>query len=122
METFIYKVLSNDWLYLISNLCEINNYADDNSVCVHAKNVNDTVSKFESISKLMFNWFNKNNRQANSDKSQFILFTNDVLCNAWRKTGRQLNALGRLANVLSVDDKNILFECFILSHFNFFLL
>ena len=36
-----------------------------------------------------------------------------------RKTGRQLNVLGCLANVLSVDDKNILFECFILLHFNF---
>ena len=33
-----------------------------------------------------------------------------------RKAGEQLNALGRPANVLSVDDKNILFERFILSH------
>ena len=36
-----------------------------------------------------------------------------------RNAGRQLNALGCLANVLSIDDKNILIECFILSYFNF---
>jgi len=118
------------------------------------KNINDIVSKFESVSKVMFNWFSENNLQANPYKSQFILFTNDLLCNAvnidtiilhplgsvkllgvhvdrelnfnghvttiCKKAGRQLNTLGRLANVLRVDDKNILFECFILSHFNFF--
>ena len=48
METFIYNILSNNLLYLISNLCEIYNYVDDNSICVHAKNVNDMVSKIES--------------------------------------------------------------------------
>jgi len=147
MGTFIYNDLSNDLLYLISNLCEIYNYTDDNSIRVHGKNVNDIVSKIESVSKVMFNWFSENNLQANPDKSQFILFTNDVLCNAvnidniilhplgvhidrelnfngyvtkiCREAGRQLNALGRLVNVLSVDDKNILLECFNLSHFNF---
>ena len=35
------------------------------------------------------------------------------------KTDRQLNDLGDLANVISVDDKNILFQCFIRSHFIF---
>ena len=30
-----------------------------------------------------------------------------------------MNALGRLANVLDMKDKTTLFECFILSHFNF---
>jgi len=82
MGTSIYNVLSNDLLYLISNLCEIYNYADDNSICVDGKNVNDIVSKIKSISKVMFNWFSVNNLQTNPDKSQFILFTNDVLCNA----------------------------------------
>ena len=42
----------------------------------HAKNVNGIVSKIESVSKVMFNWFSENNLQANPDKSQFILFTN----------------------------------------------
>jgi len=41
MGTFIYNVLSNDLLYLINNFCDIYNYADDNSICVHGKNVND---------------------------------------------------------------------------------
>jgi len=37
MGTFIYNVLSNNLLYLISNLYEIYNYADDNPICVHVK-------------------------------------------------------------------------------------
>jgi len=196
----LYNILSNYLLYLISNLYEIYNYADDNSICVHGKKVNDIVSKIESVSKVMFS---ENNLQTNPDKSQFILVTNDVPCNAvnidniilhpfgsvkllgvhidrelnfnghvtrichchpcsnlgvgisegcfifdfvsfitfggrsahlayyvyksgrkttiiiiivtriCRKAGRQLNTLERLANVQSVDDKNILFECFI---------
>ena len=69
MGTFIYNDLSNDLLYLISNLCEIYNYTDDNSIRVHGKIVNDIVSKIESVSKVMFNWFSENNLQANPGKS-----------------------------------------------------
>jgi len=57
MGTFMYNILSNDLLHLISNLCEIYNYADDNSICVHGKHFNYIVSKIESVSKVMFNWF-----------------------------------------------------------------
>jgi hypothetical protein len=101
----------------------------------------------------MFNWFSGNNLQAIPNKSQFILYTNNILCKGiniyniilhplgsvkllvvcidcelnyndrvttiCRKAGRQLNTLGRLPNVQSIDDKNILIECFILSYFNF---
>ena len=34
------------------------------------------------------------------------------------KAGKQLNELGRLANILNTEDKYVVFECFILSHFN----
>jgi len=36
-----------------------------------------------------------------------------------KKAGKQLRALGRLANILSIEDKYVLFECFILSNFNY---
>ena len=32
MGTFIYNILTNDMLYMINDLCEIYNYADDNSM------------------------------------------------------------------------------------------
>ena len=67
---------------MINNWCEIYSYADNNSKYVNDKNINDIVSKTESVSRVMFNWFSENNFEANPDKSQFILFTNDVLCNA----------------------------------------
>ena len=41
-------------MYLIRNLCEIYSYADDNSISVHGKNVNDIVSKIVSVSKVTF--------------------------------------------------------------------
>jgi len=66
----------------------------DNSICVHGKNVNDIVSKIESVSKVMFNWFCENNLPANPDKSQFILFTNFVLYNAVNLDNIILHPLG----------------------------
>jgi len=45
------------------------------------QNISDIVSKIESVSKVMFS-FSENNLQANPDKNQFLLLTNDVLCNA----------------------------------------
>ena len=36
-----------------------------------------------------------------------------------KKAGRHLNALSRLSIILNTDEKMKLFECFILSHFNF---
>ena len=138
MGTFIYNILTNDMLYMINDLCEIYNYADDNSICFHGRNVNDIVTNIESVSNVMFTWFKENNLKANPDKCQFILFTKDVLqstvninnitlhslasvkllgvhidrelnfnCHVTevcRRAGRQLNALGRLANVLDMKD------------------
>ena len=36
-----------------------------------------------------------------------------------KKAGRQLNVLGRLEKVLNTSDKMRLFECFIMSDFNY---
>jgi len=42
----------------------------------------------------MFNWFSETNLQTNPDKSQFIPFTNDVLCNAVNIDNIILHPLG----------------------------
>ena len=79
MGPFIYNVLSNDLLYLMSESCEIYNYADDSTICVHGKSMSDIATNIETASKIMFNWFYENNLKPNPDKCQFILFSNDVL-------------------------------------------
>ena len=66
-------------LYMINDLCEIYNYADDNAICFHSRNVNDIATNIESVSNVMSTWFKENNLKANPDKCQFILFTKDVL-------------------------------------------
>jgi hypothetical protein len=150
---FIYNLHSNDLLYLIDDLCDIYNYADDNTICVHRDNVSDVLSNIERVSEILLNWFKTNYLQANPEKFQFILLSKDKLDNGvlvdntmlrsqecvkllgvnidhaltfsfqisetCKKAGRQLSALGRLSKVLKTDDKLILFECFILSHFNY---
>ena len=150
---FSYNLFSNDLLYLIDDLCDIYNYADDNTICVHGKVIDDVISQVENVSNILLDWFDANYLQANPDKFQFILLHkhkleynvnirnvilpsedsvkllgvhidyrldfNKHISETCSKAGRQLSALGRLSNVLNVNEKLLLFECFILSHFNF---
>ncbi len=150
---FSYNIFSNDLLYLVEDLCDIYNYADDNTICIHGSVVDDILSELESVSNVLLEWFELNYLQANPEKFQFMLIhTNKLEYNVnignavlssedsvkllgvyidhslnfsmhisetCKKAGRQLNALRRLSRVLSTKDKLLLFECFILSHFNY---
>ncbi len=57
---FLYNVFSNDLLYLVDGMCDIYNYADDNTICVHGKTVSDVISEIELISNVLLNWFETN--------------------------------------------------------------
>ena len=60
-------------------MCDIYNYADDNTICVHGTTVSDVVSEIELISNVLLNWFETNFLQANPNKFQFILIHTDML-------------------------------------------
>lgn len=73
---FAYNIFTNDLLILISkmNLSEIFNYADDNTVACHNKDVDDVKNGLQNVCGVMLKWFKENYMQANPDKFQFILF------------------------------------------------
>ena len=109
--TFIYNILTNDLLYMINDLCEIYNYADDNSICFHGRHVNDIVTNIESVSSVMFTWFKENNLKANPDKYQFILFTKDVLQSTVNINNITLHSLAPVKLLGVHIDRELNFNC-----------
>ena len=60
--------------YMMSNTCEIYNYADANTLGCQSENIpHPTVKLQRSIGELL-NWFESNYMQANPNKFQFIIF------------------------------------------------
>ena len=74
MGPFTYNVHSNDLLFLIISLCDVYNYADDNTVCCVGDTVKEVTEKLEHVSSVMIKWFELNMMKANPDKFQFIVF------------------------------------------------
>ena len=62
---------------LIEELCDVYNYADDNSIGFTGKNTEEVISKLRNVANVMVTWFNDNFLQANPEKFQFIMF-NDL--------------------------------------------
>jgi len=134
-------------------LCDIFNYADDNTICCVGDNIDDVKNKLQIVSASMMKWFDTNFMKPNPSKFQFIVFDrvyeecfiniNEYVLQSQRsvkllgiqidaqlkfdlhisdickKAGRKLNVLARLSKILNGDAKFILFNSFILSHFNF---
>ena len=68
-----YNIFSNDLLLSIQNICDIYNYADDNSIGYSANTVAEVTDKLNSVASLMMEWFESNSLQANPNKFQFII-------------------------------------------------
>ena len=80
MGPFSYNVHSNDLIVLLERLCDIFNYADDNTVCCYGKSVKDVKDKLEDVINKMLYWFEVNEMKVNNDKFQFILFSKNGMC------------------------------------------
>ena len=74
MGPFGYNVHSNDLLCMLVHLCDVFNYADDNTLGCEGKDVPELQTKLEKASSMMLNWFDENGMQANPEKFQFIVF------------------------------------------------
>ena len=68
-----YNIFSNDLLLSIQNICDIYNYAYDNSIGYSANTVAEVTDKLNSVASLMMEWFESNSLQANPNKFQFII-------------------------------------------------
>ena len=75
MGPFVYNLFSNDLLLLVQSLCNIYNYADDNTVSCTGKTTDDVINKLKNISNILINWFQNNYMKANPEKFQFIMYS-----------------------------------------------
>ena len=73
---FSYNIFTNDLLLKMETICEIYNYADDNSVCCYDSDINCVKTSLEHICNFMILWFEQNYLKANPDKFQAIVFGN----------------------------------------------
>ena len=78
MGPYVYNWFSNDLLLLVQKLCNIYNYADDNTVSCTGKTSSEVIKKLQDVTKVMIDWFTTNFMKANPDKFQFILFSKEI--------------------------------------------
>jgi hypothetical protein len=78
MGPFTYNVHTNDLLLLIMLICDVFNYADDNTVGCSGENVEDVRKQLEIVSNVMINWFNENMMKVNPEKFQYIVFGKNI--------------------------------------------
>ena len=71
---FTFNVHLNDLLNVVSQSCDVFNYADDNTIGCNGNNAIDVCTKLQSIANNMIMWFQENDLKANPDKFQMIIF------------------------------------------------
>jgi len=59
-------------------ICDVFNYADDNTVGCSGENVDDVRKQLELVSTVMINWFNENMMKVNPEKFQYIVFGKNI--------------------------------------------
>ena len=73
MGPLAYNIFSNDLLLLLGDICDIYNYADDNTPGCQGDSEMEVIQKLEAVASIMLEWFHLNYLQANPDKFQLIL-------------------------------------------------
>ena len=71
MGPALFNLFMNDIVFVLSQ-AEIYNYADDNSISVHAKTRNEAISRLREETKNLTTWFDQNDMEANPGKYQSI--------------------------------------------------
>ena len=49
-------------------MCNIYNYADDNTISCYGNNIDEVCTKLKPVTSILMNWFQENNMQANPAK------------------------------------------------------
>ena len=67
----IFNIFINDIFYFIKR-SKLYNYADDNTLSFHSKNLDELIQVLQSESNILIDWFHCNKMQANPEKFQAI--------------------------------------------------
>ena len=70
----LFNIFMND-LFLFIEKCQLNNYADDNSLDSSSGNLTEVLSNLRCDGRNAIEWFANNGMQANPDKFHFMLFS-----------------------------------------------
>ena len=103
MGPFTYNVHSNDLLFLIIGLCDVYNYANDNTVCCVGDTVTKVTEQLEHVSSVIIKWFELNMMKANPDKFLVMIFDRN-------KNENDVNVI----NVNSVEIQVTIFQSYII--------
>ena len=116
-------------------MCDVYNYADDNTIVCSGNNPQEVQTKLENILNVMLKWFDENMMKAKPDKFQYIIFNRNkkdgvnvinvdnvvieyapVVKLLGVHVEYKLNVLARVSRILDSDTKMLLFNSFIISH------
>jgi hypothetical protein len=77
----LFNLFINDLFLCTDKKCSIFNYADDNTISYHNKDIASLKCVLEHETLLAINWFNTNFMEANSSKFQAMLMSRNGSCN-----------------------------------------
>ena len=69
----LFNVFVNDLFYSLQEKCPLYNYADDNTLSMWGKTLEDVIRSLTESSVISIEWFEENYMQANPSKFQFFL-------------------------------------------------
>jgi len=104
----LFNIFINDFMFQLQQLCDIYNYADDNTLSYSHSDPEVIKTRLEMASNVAITWFSQNYMKTNPSKFQAICFSrNNIsldlnICNTIIKTDKTVKLLGiELDNRLS---------------------
>ena len=82
---FMYNLFVNDFLYALTPLCSVYNYADDNTLVVSGSDLCSAREDLQRACHRALDWFSENQMQANPAKFQSIIFSKKSLSESEKK-------------------------------------
>ena len=101
----LFNIFFKDFFYFIL-VTSAYNFADDNTISIFAKTIEDLISILESESEIAIKWFKDNHMIVNSGKFQAVIFDKwkenhtDQITNIDQKNIKAVKVLG-----IEIDDK-----------------
>ena len=77
----LFNLFLNDLLYTVKQNCSIFNYADDNTLSFHHKDVQCVKQTLQLQAEYAINWFKLNFMEANASKFQAMVMSRNANCN-----------------------------------------
>ena len=110
---YVFNIFQNDLMYLLNSLCDVYNYADDNTVGCMSTSFQQLKTNLQMSVRVLLDWYESNCMRANPDKCQCIVFgkeheSNESIAITDKTTVIPLDS----CKLLGVEDDRILNQMF----------